>query len=545
MVNNKIINYRQKYSKINNIQVQNQLYISQNQVHIFIYTEFTKQASIDLQVENVDVNSFALFGFNMQMQVVTESIINVTIKFEVLSGALICITCDVHVTSSSLIFSGVGLKMSGVVLESLNNIILEFSFVQFRLSSANTSGIVNTVKQHLAGFSITDCKLSGSSLVVSSNNGYLCSNALVPVTLSIQVLLVCVDQMERTGAHSQAIASVELEQISCGICGSMLVVYGLCTDGLEHAMEVNGMYKCVHPFEFVDDKCVCAYGYLLNLTACVNIVITLTGVESTIQNSLLQSQNNYNLVAADITYLNQSLQSGMQNIVANLIQNSSNLESYIVGNHTQSMNGLSSSVSILDKRIFDNITLTVNYLKQNSSNLELYIIDNASQIENHLLQNTSNLQTQISTNTANIVNMLVLNSSNIEQYIKLNFTSAEQNLLQNTSTLDQRIYANVSSLSNLLKTNASQLEQYIISNTSQTNGFIVSNVSTLNSLISNSYTTINSNLLSKIFIMNGTISSLNTMIQYQKCVIEDLQTKINCGSHAPLDGHCLQVVCDI
>ncbi|CAL6095675.1 Conserved_hypothetical protein [Hexamita inflata] len=356
IINNYNFEFCQKLDVLSKIQVSKILYTTQKTkiVQIFINTNTIKESGIDLQVENVDVNSFALFGFNMQMQVVTESIINVTIKFEVLSGALICITCDVHVTSSSLIFSGVGLKMSGVVLESLNNIILEFSFVQFRLSSANTSGIVNTVKQHLAGFSITDCKLSGSSLVVSSNNGYLCSNALVPVTLSIQVLLVCVDQMERTGAHSQAIASVELEQISCGICGSMLVVYGLCTDGLEHAMEVNGMYKCVLPFEFVDDKCVCAYGYLLNLTSCVNV---LTALQNGISSSILdQFKLDISNLQNDIQSLDQYICNNFSISNENLIHNYSQLEQYIISNYTKLDNNILFNTTILDYRIFNNIS---------------------------------------------------------------------------------------------------------------------------------------------------------------------------------------------
>ncbi|CAL5998023.1 Hypothetical_protein [Hexamita inflata] len=139
------------------------------------------------------VNTFSLFGFSIDSQTITDSNINISIQFQVLTGALLCIICDVDVKKCSLIFIASGQQISGVIVEPKYSFIVQQSFIQYRISSIKSSGLTNIINDSSISFAISQCQLTGSNLLQSSNNGYIASAILVHILLNITQFDICVD----------------------------------------------------------------------------------------------------------------------------------------------------------------------------------------------------------------------------------------------------------------------------------------------------------------------------------------------------------------
>ncbi|CAL5996353.1 Conserved_hypothetical protein [Hexamita inflata] len=382
---------------LNKIQINNQIYLSQksNNVNILIYTESTQQSNINLQVNNVDVNIFALFGFSLKNQLVSNSIINISLTFEVFSGALLCIQCDLEIRSSTLVFVASGRLISGLIIESKEKVEIYQSFVQYRISSANSSGLVNVINQSLTIFLIQQCKLAGSNLVKSDGNGYISSSVLVEVQINVTQFDVCVDATSRFGKSSNLALVIGNETFKCDMCDTDSVVYGLCQSILAFSELVNGMYECVYPFQFAQNTCSCVHGYLLNGTKCVNVIESITNMS--------KSDNSGNLQQIQLQ-----------------------------------INNLQQSVSALDQNIIGNASSINDRISLEASMLEQFILSNYSKSEANLIFNTQKLD-----------QMIFNNISAIRTQIQLSQIVADANLLLNTTVLDWRIFNNVSSLNQL------------------------------------------------------------------------------------------------
>ncbi|CAL5973795.1 Hypothetical_protein [Hexamita inflata] len=144
LVNNNQQLYCQKSNSMNNVKVQDNVYMTQKQknIQLFIQNNITQQSVIDVRVYDIEVNTFALFGLNTFSQIVRDSIVSITIDFQVVVGALICLKCDVEVFNTTLLFIGSGMQISGVIIQALDSFRLQQTFIQFRLSSFNSSGLV-------------------------------------------------------------------------------------------------------------------------------------------------------------------------------------------------------------------------------------------------------------------------------------------------------------------------------------------------------------------------------------------------------------------
>ncbi|CAL6017396.1 Conserved_hypothetical protein [Hexamita inflata] len=542
-------NFCQKASFLNKINLRNDLYLSQksSNVHLFIQTEATKQASIDVNVNNVDVNVFALFGFNINSQTISDSSINVTLQFEVISGALVCITCDIHVLTSTLVFIASGQQISGLILETLLKVHLFQSFVQYRITSQRSSGLVNVIGQEQVNFSINNCKLSGYDFLTSDSNGYIASSIQVNFTVTFDQFIVCVDSIQVFGLNDMTISVVGSETLNCDICEQSNIAYGLCVDSLENSQIDGGMFRCVFPFEYIHNTCLCASGYLLNITECINLQSTLANINiqtqtnidqiQKIQKHVLEVQNN-------VSQLELSLVSQINSAVSEIGINLTLLEDNVVSNSSYAEANLLSNVSALDKMIFENIsilslTLTNNVsnlssqmsglssnLMQNSTNLENYILSNYSKAEGSLLLNTSvldqrifnnvtalssqltgdvsSLQSQISVLNSN----LVANSSNLENYILQNYSKAEANILSSVSALDNRIYNNVTLLSSTIANGVSQLNLQI----SSLNSNLIANSTNLENYIMSNYSKADQNLMTNTSVLDQRISNNATFL---------------------------------
>ncbi|CAL6017376.1 Conserved_hypothetical protein [Hexamita inflata] len=343
------------------------------------------------------------------------------------------------------------------------------------------------------------------------------------------------------------ISVVGSETLNCDICEQSNIAYGLCVDSLENSQIDGGMFRCVFPFEYIHNTCLCASGYLLNITECINLQSTLANINiqtqtnidqiQKIQKHVLEVQNN-------VSQLELSLVSQINSAVSEIGINLTLLEDNVVSNSSYAEANLLSNVSALDKMIFENIsilslTLTNNVsnlssqmsglssnLMQNSTNLENYILSNYSKAEGSLLLNTSvldqrifnnvtalssqltgdvsSLQSQISVLNSN----LVANSSNLENYILQNYSKAEANILSSVSALDNRIYNNVTLLSSTITNGVSQLSLQI----SSLNSNLIANSTNLENYIMSNYSKADQNLMTNTSVLDQRISNNATFL---------------------------------
>ncbi|CAL6097013.1 Conserved_hypothetical protein [Hexamita inflata] len=368
---------------LNNINVNENIYITQksNNINLFIYTNVTQESHIDVSVNNVQVNSFALFGFSINTQIIIDSNINISIEFQVLVGALLCIQCDVEVQSCNLVFIASGQQISGLIIEPKQSVVVQQSFIQYRICSMNSSGLINVIKQLQVVLIINQCKLTGGNLVQSTNNGYIASTILQNIILNITQFEICVDQTSRFGQKSVQITIIGSESVKCDMCNEQSVVYGLCGDVLLYSESNNGMYQCIYPFEYIDNKCICAHGYLINMTKCINIVESINNINN-FANSNISDQ---------ITLIQQKVENQLIIIDQDILSNISEIENRILSNYSKSDYNLLMNTTILDSRIFSNIT-----------NVQKDIIIIQMKADDNLLQNTTVLDWRIFNNISQL-----------------------------------------------------------------------------------------------------------------------------------------------
>ncbi|CAL6016770.1 Hypothetical_protein [Hexamita inflata] len=354
-VNGQTYSFCQKTNSLNTIKVQKNIYISQQSSHLFINTETTQQSQIDVNVQNINVNVFAVFGLNLNKQVLLQSQINVSLAFDVVYGALICITCDVDISTSTLVFIAYGKQLSGVLIELQQSFVLTQSFIQYRFYGQQSSGLVNVIVQQVSKFEVNNCLMTGTNMISSNTNGYLSSNIKSKITIQLINFVVCVNNTLKLGVASTNIIQIGTEQLRCDICGTNNVVYGLCIDSLEHGVIVDEMLQCVYPFEYSDNQCTCTEGYVLNITECVSILQELS----------------------EMKIVSNSLKVQFQDIVLNF---------------TEAQTKQNNLNEQLDQRIHNNVTLLQDDITSKNNNIQINIQDKLKQFQ---LQNDKIKQLQI------------------------------------------------------------------------------------------------------------------------------------------------------
>ncbi|CAL6072515.1 Conserved_hypothetical protein [Hexamita inflata] len=323
-----------------------------------------------------------------------------------------------------------------MIIEPKESVVVQLSFIQFRISSLNSSGLMNVIKYYTVTY-INQCSLTGSNLVQSNNNGYIASTIFVNILLNITQFDICVDKTYRFGYFSVQFSIIGSDSVQCDLCQQLPVVYGLCGEVIKFSENVNGMYQCVYPLEFVDNKCVCVTGYLLNKTKCINIVESINSISDQISNSsndqIIKLEQNIDQIENSLTVIDQSISSNM-----------SEIESRILSNFSKSDNNMIMNTAALDTRIYQNITSIKNdiIMKQitadanlltNTTVLDWRIFNNISQIYNimnnfTLYYNDSlNKQQLIIEQQQNIINNLTqqINCSSNSGYQMVNGTCVQ------------------------------------------------------------------------------------------------------------------------
>ncbi|CAL6070116.1 Conserved_hypothetical protein [Hexamita inflata] len=487
------------------------MYLTQksNNVHLFLYNNVTQQSQIDVSIYNVEVNTFALFGFSVKSQILLNSKISISLQYYVLTGALLCTNCDIEVDSCTLIFNASGQQISGMIIEPIESITVKCSFIQFRICSQNSSGLVNVINFSTT-FIINECKLTGSNQILNDNSGYIASSIFVNIVLNISLFFVCVDSTQRFGLQTLTVTN-GTEQVQCDLCGALYNVYGICTDNLLFSEDVNGIYKCVHPFEYNENQCICVYGYLLNGSKCVNIIDSITNMQNSDFNDKLQQiEVSVNNMKHNLQVLEQNLNNNITDVYNIIDNNYTELKYFVNQVYQNSDNNLLTNTTILDNRIYNNISAV---------NLSFTALKNQLQQLNVTTQ-TQNDQTKV-------------DIASLDSNLKSNFSY----LVNGLQELDQRIFKNSSQLYIELQTTQSALQNYIVSNFSQSQINLLDNTTVLDWRIFNN-----------ISALNILYQTMNATIQLQQTEISSLIKQINCTNnygYSMINGSCIQVVCEI
>ncbi|CAL5991079.1 Conserved_hypothetical protein [Hexamita inflata] len=297
-----------------------------------------------------------------------------------------------------------------MIIEPKENFIVQLSFIQFRITSSNSSGLINVIKQQIE-LKINQCKLSGSNQVSSKNNGYLACNILVIIQQQISELYICIDQTQRLGQDSVQINTIG-ESMQCDMCENQSVIYGLCREELKYSENVNGMYLCVYPFEYIDNQCICAHGYLLNKTLCVNILDSLnlmSGIIDSDSNDQLKLlQQNIKKIEDQIILIDKSV-----------VNNITDIENRIISNYSKSDTNLFKNISILDNRIYENITSIINDISIAQFTADKNLLINTTELDWRIFNNVSQLNASLLDQTLrmNDINDSLFNKIELQQKV--------------------------------------------------------------------------------------------------------------------------------
>ncbi|CAL6000625.1 Hypothetical_protein [Hexamita inflata] len=158
--------------------------------------------------------------------------------------ALICIKCDVQITSSELILIAQGQILSGIALEVHTEMQVSKSSVQFRFYTSYGAGFIHTIQNTIKSFNIINTTISGASQIQSKFNGYVTSGLYSDNDIFVNNVYVC-SKMKMVGESTFNL--VESNQIipKCSICGGLFVVYGLCQAQLVNSINVDNELQCV------------------------------------------------------------------------------------------------------------------------------------------------------------------------------------------------------------------------------------------------------------------------------------------------------------
>ncbi|CAL5977450.1 Conserved_hypothetical protein [Hexamita inflata] len=326
--------------------------------------------------------------------------------------------CDIDVQRCNLIFIASGQQISSMIIEPKESVNIQQSFIQFRISSTNSSGLTNVIKQSSVTITLNQCKLSGSNQIYSKNNGYIASKIVVNIFLNISYFDICVDSTTRFGQDSAIVSGFGYESIQCNLCSNLSIVYGLCCEVLKFSENINGMYQCVYPFEYIDNQCICAYGYLLNNTKCINVIDALSNMK------YLDNYSNDEQISK-LQYMVGNITNILDNVDQSIVSNITEIENNIISNFTKSDYNLLINTSILDNRIYQNITSIQNDILMRQISADTNLLFNTTVLDQRIYNNVSNLQ--------NTINNLTLHLNDLNNYLqKQTYTlELQQNIIQN------------------------------------------------------------------------------------------------------------------
>ncbi|CAL6114211.1 Conserved_hypothetical protein [Hexamita inflata] len=417
--NSQDINYCIKeYSLSSRVQTASITQSPASAVHLSLYTTATQNLILNLTYSMQNLPSFSLFGFTNAI-LLQNSVVSVNIPQDLSQVSLLCFACDVTANASDFSFVASGQNVSGAVLTPLTAFQLNQSLVQFRLNGVNVGGLVLNASKIVITISI--CNISGH-VGQPSVSGSIVYFVFEQVTLGVDDVRICANvQNIGQGSLSQTGTVV----VTCIVCREGSPAYGLCQKSLEFGKVEGDKFVCQIPFVFDGEECSCQEGYVVNETTCVNVLASVNLLKSQqieINNQIVDLSNRTKDLENTTGILNTSQEQMNLDISSlyqlsnqtqnNIISNSSTLQQFILGYYTKTETNLQATTTILDKKIFDNITVISNYISAlNTTSLALN--QNITELNQTLIAQKD--LTQLLTQNITLLNQSLISSYQIIQ----------------------------------------------------------------------------------------------------------------------------------
>ncbi|CAL5988516.1 Hypothetical_protein [Hexamita inflata] len=403
----------QRQKVLNQYQVKNELILSQQSNSIFVYTEAVKESNINVKLGRTNV--FAVFGFELDGQEISSSTINVTIDFSIVTGALVCLQCNLSVDSSTLVFSASGQKLSGIMTTAGLFFQVSKSLLQFRLDGLYQSGLVNSIQREMAAFALQDSRMTCYFYNDGDQTGNLVAEVGAKTVLLASGFSICSNGIKDIASASDPAfwtVSGSISQNCLTICESGFVTYGLCLMDLLNGVQSNDQASCQNNFEFDGKDCVCEAGYVLNGTICVNLVGYLT--DTTISINVMDS---------------------------NVINNYINMEQNIFQSFGQVLQEQDKFFDAINQNISKSQIEIKNLLNQTNLLVELALKNNISKFTQDYLNVSNDLIIKINESSIQIQDQLLLLQRQITKEKITSYGISDNKLAGNTSQMLTKISA--------------------------------------------------------------------------------------------------------
>ncbi|CAL5976540.1 Hypothetical_protein [Hexamita inflata] len=408
-------------------------------------TEIMQQSTILTTVSND--NNFALFGFNHDLQQIQESVINITVGFNLYNGELICYQCDVQISNSVAVFIASGQFLSGLVFNSLLSIQLQNTTIQYRFQSQYSAGLAFNVSQDIETFILKSVTILGFNSIFTNQRLFV-SQLNQQINITILQVQVCQNTtMSDTEIRYIILSNPVIYQCKSICEQNTYYVYGICATQTVNSefMVSNGTFICIENALFDGQQCVCQENYVLNGSLCVSILLSLTNIYRRVD-ALTNVETDINSIYQLINDFNNSVVSELNSIAQNTLTMYNQSEAHLVNNISALNQKLNNNNDDLDQRIFSNVSALHQSIVQNSADMQQQINTTTQQLSN-AISNTNNL-INVSTNNLNksLADINQSLSQNISQ-VNVNMLNVQGSLqtyiLQNFTTLDQRLAFNI------------------------------------------------------------------------------------------------------
>ncbi|CAL6076198.1 Hypothetical_protein [Hexamita inflata] len=408
-------------------------------------TEYIKESTIITTINND--NNFALFGFNNNLQQIQQSVINITVGFNLYNGALICFQCDVSISNSITIFIASGQFLSGLIFNSVQTIHLQNTSIQYRFESANSAGLIFNVSQQISSFDLSSVNILGYN-TININQAHFVLILKQQLNINISQVKICQETI-MLASESQLINFSTLVQEECkSICAqNLFFVYGICADQPISSDYVitNETFVCIQNAIFDGNQCICKEDHVLNGSVCVNVLQSLTNIYKRIE-SLSTVEADMNTVFQLINNLNQSVETELTQLQQDMITQYNTFESHLFNNVSTLQTKQNNNNNELDQRIFNNISQLQQELLNCNLNLQQQVNSSTQSLSN-AISNTNNLlnlsTTTLNQSVSDLNKTLIQNISQTSNNIQNVQNILSNNIISNFTTLDQRLASNI------------------------------------------------------------------------------------------------------
>ncbi|CAL6045207.1 Hypothetical_protein [Hexamita inflata] len=307
--------YCSKQLSLNQNVINRKLSIIQNSANLFINTKYVKETVV--KVDIFAINIFSVFGFVEENQIIDSGLINITLSFTVSQAALICISCELSVSNSNLIFIANGQLLSGVLIQMIKPINIVDTSIQNRFSAIQASCIISYVTQSQSNISLVNVVINCYNNIQSEHNGFYIATLNASILISLINVRMCTNYNTTTDVDIGYL-QIQGDQIfSCqNVCPiGQYYSYGICVQQLLYGqISSEQTLLCVDPFEFDQNlaQCVCKDGYIQNYTICVNIIASIINLNETLLDNYIATNNN-------ITKLQQFFETALTGNISQLL----------------------------------------------------------------------------------------------------------------------------------------------------------------------------------------------------------------------------------